>query len=107
MNHLKIFLRQPEKVLIAVNSAEIILVQASNGYAKIITTSGFYFLTSPLIELARELPARHFCQVHRSYVVGIDHIRSVTNGVIRLGDIEVPISKSYEPRFLSLIKVVS
>lgn len=104
--HEKIFIKQAAKVFIPVNSAGILLVEACGGYAKIITTSGPYLVNSTLTDLEKSLPATHFCRVHRSYLVGIDHISSITNDLIRVAEREIPVSKAYEEQFLSLVKVV-
>lgn len=55
-------------------------------------------LTS-LKSLEERLPARRFLRIHRSYIVGLDHITSIGRGTVQLGPDTVPVSDGYREAF--------
>jgi len=55
-------------------------------------------------ELQKQLPTSHFCRVHKSYIVGIQHIRSVERDRLIIGQELIPISDTYKQEFYERIK---
>jgi two-component system, LytTR family, response regulator len=55
-------------------------------------------------ELERQLPASHFCRVHKSYIVGIQHIRSIERDRLIIGQELLPVSDTYKQQFYDRIK---
>jgi len=54
--------------------------------------------------ILEKLNSDKFIRVHRSYIVAIDKIKSVKSKCLFIGDIEIPISNSYEEQLLIRIK---
>ena len=54
-------------------------------------------------DLAQLLPASKFCRVHKSYMVGLDHIDYVERNRIRIGEELVPVSETYRKGFMEWI----
>ena len=55
-------------------------------------------------ELEKQLPASNFCRVHKSFIVGLRHIRSVERDRMVIGQGIIPISDTYKQRFYERIK---
>lgn len=49
------------------------------------------------------LPRNHFVRVHKSYLVAIDKIDSIERSVIRMGEVRIPIGKTYQDKFFALL----
>jgi DNA-binding LytR/AlgR family response regulator len=55
-------------------------------------------LTS-LKALEESLPPRQFMRIHRSYIVGLNHIHSVGRGTVQIGEDTIPVSDGYREAF--------
>jgi len=49
----------------------------------------------PLKKMLEKLPQTSFARIHRSYVVALNHIRSIHNKKVQLDTIELPVGSSY------------
>lgn len=59
-----------------------------------------------LKNLLTELPNDHFIQVHRSYIVNVNYIKSIySNKLILKNDVELSISRSYKNKVKSNLKI--
>ncbi|MEO8403449.1 MAG: LytTR family DNA-binding domain-containing protein [Chitinophagaceae bacterium] len=83
--------------------SDIILLEASNQYVKIFTTASPHaiMMKGMIGQVEQQLPANYFCRVHRSYIVGVQHIKYVCHDLINMGSKEVPLSKGYVPQLNS------
>lgn len=55
---------------------EIVYVEASNNYSKIVLTDGLYFLVSKTLKDVQEvLEEEHFLRVHRQYIINLNHVK--------------------------------
>lgn len=89
--------------LINIPAGEIQLLEAYSNYIKVFTTIQTYpFLVRNGIDEAElKLPAKYFCRVHRSYIVGLRHVKQIYDYTIRIGSKEIPLAKTYSAIFLS------
>ncbi|MDN3580143.1 LytR/AlgR family response regulator transcription factor [Mucilaginibacter flavus] len=55
-------------------------------------------------ELERELPARQFCRVHKSFIVALDKIESIERDRIRINNELIPVSDTYKESFYKQIR---
>ena len=59
-----------------------------------------------LKNLLSELPSNSFIQVHRSYIVNVNFIKSIySNKLILKNDVELNISRSYKDKVESALKI--
>lgn len=75
-------------------------IKSASNYAEIITPENSYLAYGALKDLIKKLPAERFARIHRSYVVGMEHIRLIKGDVIHLGNHELPIGSVYKRDFL-------
>lgn len=79
----------------------IVYLEAMQDYVKIhLTTKSFILTLSTLKGILSKLPPLHFIQVHRSYVISLSQVISVSQGKVQLSTAEVPVSK----RHITLLK---
>jgi DNA-binding LytR/AlgR family response regulator len=87
-----------------VNSAEVLYVEGMGDYWRIVTKSRriMTLMNAKGIEEIMHEPA--FCRVHKSYFVALDKIEFVERKQIKIGEIHIPISDTYQKNFFDLIE---
>lgn len=86
---------------------DIVWIQQDRNYVEIHTSNRVHPVRSTLKDFTKNLPDKKFFQVHRSFVVNVDHITAINSDVIRLKDKEIPISKNHKEELLGKIKLLS
>jgi two-component system, LytTR family, response regulator len=83
---------------------DILYLEAAQGYTRIITRNESLLCTYSIGVLAELLVNHPFHQVHRSYVVNLNHVsRYETDGtLIMTGGKEVPVSKNERKEFMNM-----
>ncbi|MEM6321791.1 MAG: response regulator transcription factor [Bacteroidota bacterium] len=97
-----IFLRSNKKH-IQVTLANILYVEASGNYTKIITTDETISIRAKISDVLANLPSDNFLQVHKSFAVAIPHISSIEGNRIFIKDAVIPIGKMYKMRVNQLL----
>ena len=90
-----------EYQLVRVALADIRYVEGLKDYVKVHLASA----TRPLLSLTslrsmeEKLPARQFMRIHRSYIVGLNHIQAVGRGTVQIAGETLPVSDGYREAF--------
>ena len=77
---------------------EILYVEAMANYTKIFRSSGGYILSHNNLKALREqLPEERFIQVHRSFLIATDKVKSFSKRKITLAGVEkeIPVGRQY------------
>ncbi|MCD6062364.1 MAG: response regulator transcription factor [Flavipsychrobacter sp.] len=92
------------KAIDYVNIQDIICLEAVNSYTKIITDETEILSSYNIGKFKELLDDAMFYQVHRSYIINLNHIRryEASGFVIMSNSKEIPLSKSQREHFLSL-----
>jgi DNA-binding LytR/AlgR family response regulator len=89
-----------EKVLIDT----ILYIEGMSDYLRIHTTDGKQIMClQNFASFEAALRESNFIRVHRSYLVAIDKINSIERSIIRLGEVRIPIGKTYQDKFFQLL----
>jgi two-component system response regulator LytT len=92
-------------VLARIPHAEIIWLQAEGNYTAIYTTHNKKRLVRTLItELLRQLPAKDFLRIHKSYAVNRIFVTELQSGIIVLKDIKLPVGRTYQEILINQLK---
>ena len=86
-----------EYQLVRVMLADILYVEGLKDYVKVHLTSQprpLLSLTS-LRSMEEKLPAARFMRIHRSYIVGLDHVAAVGRGTLQVAKETLPVSDGY------------
>jgi two-component system LytT family response regulator len=75
---------------------EILFIQALGDYAIINTTAGKYTVHITMKTLEEKLSPDKFQRVHRSYIVAISKIATVTDNMIYIDGKPIPVADSYK-----------
>ena len=94
-----------EYQLVRVAFSDIRYIQGLKDYVKV------YLLSSsrPLLSLMNmkalenKLPPQRFMRIHRSYIISLRQIKSVTRNSVQIGDEVIPVSNQYKDNFNQFI----
>ncbi|MDO3628559.1 LytTR family DNA-binding domain-containing protein [Mucilaginibacter sp. BT774] len=95
-----LFLRV-EYELIKVYLKNILYIEGFKDYVKIYSTNvnGYIKSLITMKNLEEKLPLHSFIRIHRSFIVSLDKIDSITTNMIRIGKTTIPISPQYKENF--------
>ena len=97
-----IFLKVDSKLL-RINFSEMLFVEGMKDYLKIYLKDKMLVVHQTMKSLEESLPPEMFRRVHKSYIVSLSAVRSVTGNFIEIADKEVPIGANYKEELLSTI----
>lgn len=83
---------------ISIPENSILFVHAENNYVKIVTREKNHLLRMSLSSFKDLLNGKHFIQIHRSYLVNLNHVQTVQNSTLTIGHHTLPVSRSYKDR---------
>ncbi|WP_343703752.1 LytTR family DNA-binding domain-containing protein [Chitinophaga sp.] len=87
-----------------VDHKDICYIQAE-GYKSILhLKEGCLESSTPLSELEATLPEGHFLRVHRSFIVALTEIETISNNIITIQQTEIPIGQSYQEKFYQTVR---
>jgi DNA-binding LytR/AlgR family response regulator len=82
-------------VLKRINVDDILYLEAMGDYVKVHTPQKFHVLHATLKSIEEKLPPAKFIRVHRSYIVSLNKIDFIQEGVISIGKASVPVADTY------------
>ena len=83
--------------------ADLSLIESMQNYSILYTASGKLTTLMPLKNLAANLPAKDFLQVHKSFIVHLDHIKSLEGNILQVAERKVPVSRANRDRVMQLV----
>lgn len=94
-----------EYQLVKVMVNDIAYVEAYKDYVKVHLTNK----PNPLLSLSSMkamedmLPTQDFMRVHRSFIINLNHIDSVSRNVVNIGDAHITVSDNYKEPFMQFL----
>lgn len=82
---------------------DIIYVESMKDYLKILTPRKKYLTKLTLGSFLEKLPADRFLRIHRSYIIGLDHIKAFDATMIEIGDQQLPIGGYYKQHVMAVL----
>ena len=74
---------------------DILYAEAMGDYVKVYTPQKFFAIHTTLRTVEERLPASRFFRVHRSYLVALNKIDTIQDGVLIIGDKPIPVADAY------------
>ncbi len=76
--------------------SDIQYIQSAKEYVSIISNKEKYMVRASMGEILSQLPDNSFIQVHKSYIVPLSHILSISTAEVYLsGDVTLPLGRSF------------
>jgi DNA-binding LytR/AlgR family response regulator len=82
-------------VLKRIPIGDILYLEAMGDYVKLFTAQKFHAIHTTLKSVEEKLPSSKFLRVHRSYIVALNKIDSIADGVIKIDKAAVPVAEAY------------
>jgi len=103
-NKMTFFFVKTETRIEKVNAAEVLYVEGMGDYWRIVTKTRRIMTLMNAKGIEEILHEPGFCRVHKSFFVAIDKIEFVERKQIKIGEILIPISDTYQKNFFDLIE---
>jgi DNA-binding LytR/AlgR family response regulator len=91
---------------IKIKLEDILYIEGLKDYIKIYTLKA----TKPVItlnslkRLQQNLPPERFSRIHKSYIIGLEHINSINKTQVIINDKYIPIGESYKNVFMNMME---
>jgi DNA-binding LytR/AlgR family response regulator len=82
---------------------EVYYVEAMQNYAVIHTKDRKLITYITMTSLESQLPKEQFLKVHKSYIVGVQHIKAIEGNEILIGSARIPISRNLKDEVVNQI----
>lgn len=83
---------------------DIIYIEGLKDYVKIILPNKTILTKESIGNFGKLLPNNKFIRSHKSYIVSLDKITAISSNDIQLGDIGLPVGRTYKNRVTHLYK---
>jgi DNA-binding LytR/AlgR family response regulator len=88
-----------------VRMSDIKYIQKSDNYLDVHTTANKYLIRASIGEFIDQLGYDRIYRTHKSYAVNINFITDVMSNTVTLGDIEVPLSRTYADELKKYLRI--
>lgn len=89
-----------------INFSDVLFVNAEGNYVKINLINGKNIMArATMKEFVNDLPIDTFFQIHKSYIVNLNHITSITGNSVMVANVEIPLSLNCKAAFFSKLKI--
>ncbi len=90
-----LFIRK-NKTMVKIQFDDILYIESLKDYVKIHTSAETHFVKHQIGSLEDELPESRFIRIHKSFIIPIDKISTVSPRSIGIGDDKIPIGRNYK-----------
>lgn len=94
-----IFVKANQKQL-RVAYGDILYIEAFADYVKIYTAEKRIVTLQTMKKMEQTLPVDRFCRVHRSFIVGLQHVTAFSASEVEVNGVKLPIGKNYKDGFM-------
>lgn len=89
-----------------INFSDIFYINAEGNYLKINLSNGKNIMARfTMKEFVNELPSDVFFQIHKSYIVNVNHITSITGNSVLINNTEIPLSSTCKAAFYEKLNI--
>lgn len=85
---------------------DITHIESMREYVAIHTPEKRYIVNQTMNKMEEALPKNQFMRVHRSHIVGLNHIAGVNGNMILIGNLKITIGASYRRAFFEQLRML-
>lgn len=100
-NHDFIYLRVDRK-LVKIILSQILFIESARDYVKLVTEEKIYITRQTISSIEAMLSGTDFIRIHRSFIIALNKIKSITKDTVEIGKTELPVGKMYKNNFLKI-----
>ncbi len=98
-----IFVKSDKKI-VKIGLDEILYIEGLKDYVMIFTPAGRIITLQTMKNLEEKLPADKFIRVHRSFIISLDRVKSISNNSVDVSGKQIPIGKLYRDAFMKVVE---
>ena len=102
----QLFVKDTKGVMKPIQLSDILYFSANDNYCYIHTANDKYLVLHKLKDFLQEYSGHGFVQIHRSYVININHIVQLTDLHAYVGAHKIPIGRSFRNDFFHHFKIL-
>lgn len=99
----QIFVKSGTK-LYRLNTAEILYLEKDGNYVLFHTKTKRVLSRLNMSQALELLPEDYFMRIHKSYIIGLQHIEMIEQGEVMIGGKQLPVAKTYKDALLKKIE---
>lgn len=92
--------------LVRIRLQDILYIEALKEYVRIFTHENSWVVYQTMQSLEDKLPKEGFYRIHRSYIVGLKHIRALEGNSVFINEIQLPVSRYSKEGFMEKIQIL-
>ena len=100
---ISIFIKE-DQVTYQLKTGLILFIEAYGNYLKVHTEKKTYVTRETMQEMLKQLPEEEFIRVHKSFIVSLTHIDTITGNRINIKGEEIPVGEMYKLALRERIK---
>lgn len=90
--------------LVRIRIQDILYIEALKEYVRIFTNEGSWVVYQTMQSFEEKLPKDSFYRIHRSYIVGLKHVRSIEGHTVCINSVSLPVSRYSKEGFMEKIQ---
>lgn len=90
--------------IIKVKLEDIVFIESLGEYVRFHLRKETIVSLLSMNKLIQVLPSQRFFQIHRSYIINVDHLNFIQNQFVSIGKGQLPISKARKPEFMKWVE---
>lgn len=87
-----------------VNFEDILYIEGMRDYIAVHTPNQRILTLMSMTKMLDKLPKADFMRVHKSFIIGLQHINLIQNNRVTINEKEIPVSNSYKEDFLGFVE---
>ncbi|MBA3649325.1 MAG: response regulator transcription factor [Chitinophagales bacterium] len=97
-----IFLKVDNK-LVKANFSDIVYIEGMKDYLKIFVKDKLLVIHQTMKKIEDLLPKNKFIRVHKSYIISLDAVTSITGNFVEINGKEIPIGANYKDQLINMV----
>jgi len=98
----RIFIKSDKKIH-QLHLNQILFLESAGSYVKIYMEAEMFMILERLSHFENLLPSKQFMRVHKSFIVSINKIRTISGNRILIAEHEIPIGQTYKLNLKKLL----
>jgi DNA-binding LytR/AlgR family response regulator len=93
-------------ILKKIKVEDILWIEAMGDYVKIRTQNQWHIVHTTLKAVEEKINSPRLMRVHRSYIISLDKIDSIEEGLVNIFNTPIPVAESYRSKLIQKIKLL-
>jgi len=85
---------------------DILWIEAMGDYIKIRTQTQWHIVHTSLKAVEEKINSGRLMRIHRSYIISLDKIDTIEEGVVNIMNTPIPVAERYRPKLIQKIKLL-